>query len=78
MFSTGIDPGFFSDYLPVVLSGCSRQIDSVQIYEMAIYTPGSQSDSVAFDQVGFGSPITASRRWCTRTDYGPDGAGSSP
>ena len=56
-FSTGIDPGFFSDYLPVVLSGCSRRIDSIQIYEMAVYTPGSQSDSVAFDQVGFGSPV---------------------
>jgi len=56
-FSTGIDPGFFSDYMPVVLSGCARRIDSIQIYEMAVYTPGSQSDSVAFDQVGFGSPI---------------------
>ncbi len=56
-FSTGIDPGFFSDFLPVVLSGCARRIDAIEIYEMAVYTSGSQSDSVAFDQVGFGSPI---------------------
>ncbi|MGE3328285.1 MAG: hypothetical protein AB7N61_23065 [Acidimicrobiia bacterium] len=57
LFSTGIDPGFFSDYLPVVLSGCSRRIDAIDIYEMAIYESGGQSDSVAFDQCGFGHPI---------------------
>ena len=59
LFSTGIDPGFFSDYLPVVLSGCSRRIDAVRIYEMAIYESGGQSDLVAFDQMGFGSPLDA-------------------
>ena len=57
LFSTGIDPGFFSDYLPVVLSGCARRIDGIRIYEMAIYESGGQSDLVAFDQVGFGRPI---------------------
>jgi 4-hydroxy-tetrahydrodipicolinate reductase len=56
-FSTGIDPGFFSDFLPVVLSGCSRRIDAVRIYEMAVYESGAQSDSVAFEQVGFGAQI---------------------
>ena len=55
-FSTGIDPGFFSDFLPVVLSGCARRIDAVRIYEMAVYESGEQSDSVAFDQMGFGAP----------------------
>jgi hypothetical protein len=58
-FSTGIDPGFFSDYLPVVLSGCARRIDAVRIFEMAVYESGAQSDSVAFEQMGFGSPIDA-------------------
>ena len=29
--STGIEPGFFSDYLPVVLSGCARRVDSIRI-----------------------------------------------
>jgi hypothetical protein len=58
-FSTGVDPGFFSDYLPVVLSGCARRIDAVRIYEMAVYESGAQSDSVAFDQMGFGGPIDA-------------------
>ncbi len=57
LFSTGIDPGFCSDYLPVVLSGCARRIDAIRIYEMAIYESGAQSDSVAFDQVGFGLPL---------------------
>jgi hypothetical protein len=56
LFSTGVDPGFFSDYLPVVLSGCSRKIDAVRIYEMAVYESGGQSDLVAFEQVGFGLP----------------------
>lgn len=57
LFATGIDPGFFSDYLPVVLTGCSRRIDAVRIYEMAVYESGGQSDLVAFDQMGFGSPL---------------------
>jgi 4-hydroxy-tetrahydrodipicolinate reductase len=57
LFSTGVDPGFFSDYLPVVLSGCGRRIDAIRIYEMAIYESGGQSDLVAFEQVGFGLPI---------------------
>jgi 4-hydroxy-tetrahydrodipicolinate reductase len=56
-FATGIDPGFFSDYLPVVLSGCARRIDALRVYEMAVYESGAQSDSVAFDQIGFGKPI---------------------
>jgi len=57
--STGIDPGFFSDYLPVVLSGGFRRIDSIRIYELVTYAEGGQSDEVAFDVVGFGSPITS-------------------
>jgi 4-hydroxy-tetrahydrodipicolinate reductase len=57
LFSTGIDPGFFSDYLPVVLSGCARRLDGIRIYEMATYESGGQSDSVAFEQVGFGLPL---------------------
>lgn len=59
LFATGIDPGFFSDYLPVVLSGCARRIDAIRIYEMAVYESGAQSDSVAFDQMGFGQPLDA-------------------
>ncbi len=57
LFSTGIDPGVFSDFLPVVLSGCGRRIDGIRIYEMATYESGGQSDLVAFEQVGFGLPI---------------------
>ena len=57
LFSTGVDPGFFSDYLPVVLSGCARRIDAIRIYEMAVYESGGQSDLVAFEQVGFGLPV---------------------
>jgi 4-hydroxy-tetrahydrodipicolinate reductase len=57
LFSTGLDPGFFSDYLPVVLSGCARRLDGIRIFEMATYESGGQSDLVAFEQVGFGLPI---------------------
>jgi 2,4-diaminopentanoate dehydrogenase len=56
-FSTGIEPGFFSDHLPVILSGCSRRIDSIRIYELALYQSGHQSDQVAFDIFGFGQPV---------------------
>jgi 2,4-diaminopentanoate dehydrogenase len=58
-FSTGIDPGVFSDFMPVVLSGCGRRIDGIRIYEMAVYESGAQSDMVAFEQVGFGGPLDA-------------------
>ncbi|MCU1346142.1 MAG: hypothetical protein JWL70_2408 [Acidimicrobiia bacterium] len=57
LFSTGIEPGFFSDYLPVIMSGCCQRIDSIRIYELALYEGGHQSDEVAFDIFGFGNPI---------------------
>ena len=57
LYGTGIDPGFFSDYLPVALSGCSQRIDAIRIYELALYASGHQSDEVAFDIFGFGQPI---------------------
>ncbi|HUZ09378.1 MAG TPA: hypothetical protein VMU76_04335 [Acidimicrobiales bacterium] len=59
LFATGIDPGFFSDYLPVVLSGCAQRIDSIRVYELAVYESGHQSDEVAFDIFGFGQPLDA-------------------
>ena len=59
-YCTGIDPGFFSDYLPVVLSGCFERIDSIRIYELATYPPYLQADEVAFDILGFGQPLDAS------------------
>ena len=57
LLSTGIEPGFFSDYLPVILSGCSQRIDSIRTYEFAVYESGHQSDQVAFEICGFGQPI---------------------
>ncbi|MDO8389741.1 MAG: diacylglycerol kinase [Actinomycetota bacterium] len=56
LFSTGIDPGVFSDFMPVVLSGCGRRIDGIRIFEMATYESGQQSDSVSFEICGFGEP----------------------
>jgi hypothetical protein len=56
LLSTGIEPGFFSDYLPVILSGCSQRIDSIRVYEFAVYESGHQSDQVAFEICGFGQP----------------------
>jgi 4-hydroxy-tetrahydrodipicolinate reductase len=55
--STGIEPGFFSDYLPVVLSGCAHRIDMLRVYELAVYQSGHQSDQVAFEICGFGKPV---------------------
>lgn len=57
LLSTGIEPGFFSDYLPVVMSGCARRVDSIRVYELATYESGHQSDEVAFDICGFGQPL---------------------
>lgn len=57
LLSTGIEPGFFSDYFPVLLSGCSQRIDAIRVYELALYEGGHQSDEVAFDVFGFGQPI---------------------
>jgi 2,4-diaminopentanoate dehydrogenase len=57
LLSTGIDPGFFSDLVPVIMSGCSRRIDSIRVYELAVYESGHQSDQVAFDICAFGQPI---------------------
>jgi hypothetical protein len=57
LLSTGIEPGFFSDYLPVILSGCSQRIESIRTYEFAVYESGHQSDQVAFEICGFGQPI---------------------
>jgi hypothetical protein len=57
IFGTGIDPGFFSDFVPVALTGCSQRIDSIRIFELALYASGHQSDEVAFDIFGFGQPI---------------------
>ncbi|HVV31445.1 MAG TPA: diacylglycerol kinase [Mycobacteriales bacterium] len=57
LLATGIEPGFFSDYLPVLMTGCSRRIDAIRIYELALYESGHQSDEVAFDIFGFGKPL---------------------
>jgi len=57
LLSTGIEPGFFSDYLPVVLSGCAHRLDSLRVYELAVYESGHQSDEVAFTICGFGQPV---------------------
>ncbi|OBY29345.1 hypothetical protein [Mycolicibacter kumamotonensis] len=56
-FGTGVEPGFFSDYLPVVLTGGSRRVDSVRVYELATYGSGQNSDEVAFDVMGLGGPL---------------------
>jgi 2,4-diaminopentanoate dehydrogenase len=57
LYSTGIDPGFFSDLLPVILTGCSQRIDSIRVYELAVYESGHQSDQVAFEICAFGQPM---------------------
>ncbi len=57
LLSTGIEPGFFSDYLPVILSGWSHRLDSLRVYELAVYESGHQSDEAAFTICSFGQPV---------------------
>lgn len=54
-FTTGIDPGFANDVLPLVLTGMSRNIESVRVTEMFNY--GTYPDaSAVYDILGFGKP----------------------
>lgn len=56
MFTSGIDPGFANDLLPIVLSGVCERIDTVRIKEILNYATYMQPE-VLFETMGFGKPL---------------------
>jgi len=54
-FTSGIDPGFANDVLPLVLSGVSERIESVRVIENLNYATYDQPE-VLFETMGFGKP----------------------
>jgi len=57
-FTSGIDPGFANDILPIFLMGVSERVDSVRIQEILNYDTYDQPE-VLFGTMGFGQPMDA-------------------
>jgi 4-hydroxy-tetrahydrodipicolinate reductase len=57
-FTSGIDPGWANDLLPLVLSGQCEYIESVRMMEVVNYATYAQP-TVLFDTMGFGQPLDA-------------------
>ena len=53
--TSGIDPGFANDLLPLVLSGLSERWEEIRIQEIINYSTYDQPQ-VLFDIMGFGKP----------------------
>ena len=53
--TSGIDPGFANDLLPLTLTGFSERVDSVRVMEILNYDTYAQPQ-VLFETMGFGSP----------------------
>src|SRR5437762_621943 len=57
-FTSGIDPGWANDLLPLVLTGTCEYIDSVRMMEVVNYATYAQP-TVLFDTMGFGKLLDA-------------------
>jgi hypothetical protein len=57
-FTSGIDPGWANDLLPLVLTGTCEYITSVRIMEIVNYATYAQP-TVLFETMGFGKPLDA-------------------
>ena len=57
-FTSGIDPGFANDLLPIVLTSISQRVDSVRVMEILNYETYDQAE-VLFGTMGFGQPLDA-------------------
>jgi len=55
-FTSGIDPGFANDVLPLVLTGLSQRWEEVRCLEIINYTTYDQPQ-VLFETMGFGKPL---------------------
>ena len=56
LFTSGIDPGFANDILPLVLSGVCGHWQELRCYEIINYATYNQPQ-VLFDTMGFGKPL---------------------
>jgi hypothetical protein len=56
VFITGVDPGFATDLLPMVLAGTCQSIQQVRMMEIADYATYDGA-TVMFDVMGFGNQI---------------------
>ncbi|WP_020498699.1 hypothetical protein [Sciscionella marina] len=54
-YTSGIDPGFANDALPLTLSGMSRDIESIRVSEIFNYGTYPQPEAL-FEILGFGRP----------------------
>ncbi len=57
-FTSGIDPGWANDLLPLVLTGQCEYIDRVRVMEVVNYATYAQP-TVLFETMGFGQPLDA-------------------
>lgn len=57
-FTSGIDPGWANDLLPLVLTGNCEYIESVRMMEIVNYNTYAQPE-VLFGTMGFGQPLDA-------------------
>ena len=55
-FTSGIDPGFANDLLPLTLTGLCGHWDEVRVQEIINYATYNQP-TVLFDTMGFGKPL---------------------
>ena len=56
LYASGIEPGFAADYLPLVLSTQSSQIEKIYANEIALYDDYGVTDIMS-DAMGFGRPL---------------------
>src|SRR6201990_2012544 len=56
LYASGIEPGFAADYLPLVLSTQSSQIEKIHSYEIGLYDDYGVPDIMS-DAMGFGRPL---------------------
>ena len=57
-FTSGIDPGFANDLLPIALLDACESVQSVRVMEILNYDTYDQP-TVLFDTMGFGQPLDA-------------------
>ncbi|MFN8034549.1 MAG: diacylglycerol kinase [Acidimicrobiia bacterium] len=55
-FTSGIDPGWANDLLPLVLTGTCEYVDELRVMEIVNYATYAQP-TVLFDTMGFGQPL---------------------
>ena len=56
LYASGIEPGFAADYLPLVLTTQSSQIEKIHCYEIGMYDDYGVPDIMS-DALGFGRPL---------------------